>query len=97
MIADTDPGRIDLIRRLEERVGAAALERMERKGETDRKRPLPTFFQYPIRDPETGERPCRPIDDIVEWSRTARGGKEPATQLDMMQPFDGCMRWGLCE
>jgi len=37
-----------------------------------------------------------PIDEVVEWSRTARGGK----QFELFQATEsdaGCMRWGLCE
>lgn len=41
--------------------------------------------------------PAWPIDQIVEWSKTSRGGK----QFDMFggadNARDGCMRWGLCD
>jgi len=35
------------------------------------------------------------IREVVEWSRTARGGR----QLDLLAdlPQGGCMRWGMCE
>jgi 3'-phosphoadenosine 5'-phosphosulfate sulfotransferase (PAPS reductase)/FAD synthetase len=35
------------------------------------------------------------IDRVVEWSRTAHGGKQ--TLLLPEPPSGGCMRWGLCE
>jgi len=37
-----------------------------------------------------------PVDSVIEWSRTTRGGK----QFEMFAPRgadEGCMRWGLCE
>ena len=35
-----------------------------------------------------------PIDDVVQWSRTSRGGK----QYELFASgADGCMRWGMCE
>lgn len=56
----------------------------------------PTYFQPPTGykgEPWT-------IDRVVEWSRTARGGKSEnraLSLLDAMGINDGCMRWGLCE
>lgn len=104
MVADTDPARIDLIRGLEGGVAREAERRYAEQGETFTSRGLaePTFFQA-----KTGitERPdgskthdgsCWPIDRVVEWSHTKRGGKE-------FEPFaadpgdQGCVRWGLCE
>ncbi len=35
-----------------------------------------------------------PIREMVDWSRTSRGGRQ-LTMLD--DPPGGCMRWGLCE
>lgn len=88
-IADTDPGRIDLIRSLEQSIEPHARERMAVRGE-ELKNP-PAWFQAPIGG--TGE--CWPIDKVVEWSRTARGGR----QFDLFHPDEepGCVRWGLCE
>lgn len=93
-IAEHRPEQIVRIRRLEERVQAAAFARQEARGEGGLYGP-PTFFQAPIRD-DDGKRLHTPIDEIVEWSRTSRGGR----QFDMFAPGDGdegCMRWGLCE
>lgn len=38
---------------------------------------------------------CWPIDKVVAWSRTARGGR----QFELFAPTQeaGCMRWGLCD
>lgn len=40
---------------------------------------------------------CVPVDEVVEWSKTSRGGK----QYEMFSLSDdgrsGCMRWGLCD
>jgi 3'-phosphoadenosine 5'-phosphosulfate sulfotransferase (PAPS reductase)/FAD synthetase len=38
---------------------------------------------------------CWPIDKVVNWSRTARGGR----QFELFAPTReaGCMRWGLCD
>lgn len=92
-LADTHPERIDWIRDLEVKVAEKALARAERKGE-ERERPPPTFFQNPLRD-ENGERLCIPIDRVVEWARTSRGGR----QMELFAPEreEGCVRWGMCE
>lgn len=40
--------------------------------------------------------PGIPIDEVVEWSRTDRGGRQfPLFEADHSR--DGCMRWGLCD
>jgi hypothetical protein len=39
---------------------------------------------------------CWPIDKVVDWSRTARGGRQ--RELFAASAADeGCMRWGMCE
>lgn len=89
MIAETDPGRIDRIRDLELLVNERAKSRSDARGDekfTDR-----TFFQKGVIDAG-----LMPIDEVVEWSKTARGGK----QYELFAPREGdtgCMRWGLCE
>jgi 3'-phosphoadenosine 5'-phosphosulfate sulfotransferase (PAPS reductase)/FAD synthetase len=93
-IADHHPGQIVRIRQLEERVQAAAFKRQEARGEGGLYHP-PTFFQAPIRDAE-GKRLHTPIDEIVAWSRTSRGGR----QVELFAggaAEEGCMRWGLCD
>lgn len=89
-IADNDPWRIDQIRELEAEVAKRAQERHAKAGvehTTD-----PTFFQAKT----GGTGLCWPIDKVVAWSRTSRGGR----QLELFQADQsdaGCMRWGLCE
>jgi 3'-phosphoadenosine 5'-phosphosulfate sulfotransferase (PAPS reductase)/FAD synthetase len=83
-IARRDPHRIDTIRALEALVAPLAAERT---GEGN----APAFFQA-RRENEAGERPCTPIDEMVDWSRTLRGGEERDDQLSML----GCMS-GLCD
>jgi 3'-phosphoadenosine 5'-phosphosulfate sulfotransferase (PAPS reductase)/FAD synthetase len=90
LIADIDPARIDRLRELERKVAEAAYARSEAKGQ-----PLqgpPAFFQ--ARNGGGGE--AWPIDKVVEWSRTSRGGR----QFEMFAAESheqGCVRWGLCE
>ena len=90
MIAEIDPGRIDRIRALESEVAEKARERAASRGEELANDPA--FF----RARNGGTVACWPIDRVVEWSRTARGGK----QFEMFAADSrdtGCMRWGLCE
>lgn len=92
MVATETPWRIDEIRELE----AELFARMETKkaedpeyrarAEEKRYRP-PTYFNG-------GER-MTPIDEAVEWSRTAHGGRQ--LELFDTEPDRGCLRWGLCE
>lgn len=88
LIADTDPGRIDLIRRLEDRVAAEAKRRNHKIDNP------PSFFHRPTRQRD-GSRPWTPIDEVVEWSRTSRGGRQ--MELIPDEGEQGCMAWGLCE
>lgn len=94
LVAAKDPGRIDLIRALEEQVAARAGERYAKKGETFESLGYqkPSWFQAPLGD--TGD--CWPIDKVVDWSKTSHGGRQ--VELFDATPGDaGCMRWGLCE
>lgn len=93
-IAEKYPEQIVRIRTLESKVQVAAAARQAARGEAGKYGP-PSFFQVPNRD-VNGQRLCMPIDDVVAWSKTARGGK----QHELFAPGDdqdGCMRWGLCE
>lgn len=89
LVAEHAPERIDAIRALAAEVVAI---RAERNAETPGRyeHPVGTFFQG--RSSRSG---CEPIDSVVEWSRTSRGGKQ--LQLLMPPPVGGCMRWGMCE
>lgn len=97
MIAERSPEQIVRIRKLEERVQARAFERHYSKGKPDSDFHPPTFFQAPNRNAE-GKRPCMPIDEVVAWSQTKRGGKVKDEQEELFAHYnDGCMRWGMCE
>lgn len=89
-IARTDPERIDRIRALEADVGEASDARRIEQGKEEL-RARPAWFQAKI-----GRTNCWPIDTVVEWSKTAHGGRNG--DLFASDPSDeGCMRWGLCE
>lgn len=92
-IAENRPEQIVRIRRLEGRVQAVAAARAASRGEPVRN--PPTFFQAPIRN-EQGKRPGMPIDQVVAWSKTARGGRQEELFAGGAAE-EGCMRWGLCE
>lgn len=88
LVADHAPDRITQIRELEQE---ATKLRAERNAATPGRYSyeVASFFQTRTRDGGS-----MPIDDVVAWSRTARGGKLPLL-LDV--PTGGCFRWGLCE
>ncbi len=99
MIADIDPARIDRIRSLEGEMTQAAEERAAARGETLAE--PHTWFKNPRRragpESKTAHLPIRsPIDEVVEWSRTKRGGTE-FEPLAAPLADEGCMRWGMCE
>ena len=116
LLAEIDPGRVDRMRELEEKVaggqfaryserlrvfqenGPDAMGAVDRKallGDNDKPRPFtrPAWFQSP-----TKRYGCVPIDEVVAWSKTTRGGKKEDRQENLFGGMnDGCMRWGLCE
>lgn len=98
-IADKDPARIVRLKVLEEDVAKKAVARAQARGTTLANKP--TWFQNPTsRVGADGHRAgdCWPIDKVVEWSRTIRGGAEEDKQELLFAGMnDGCMRWGLCE
>lgn len=87
MIADTDPERIALLAELERDVSDIA---SKKRGETAAR----SFFTTDKRASGEGQVPT-PIASVVEWSRTAHGGR----QFELFAPDEepGCVRWGLCE
>ena len=89
LVADHSPARVAEIRDLE--AGAKVL-REQRNAETPGRYAHTDahFFRTVMRD-----KPTMPIDEVVAWSRTERGGR----QLPMFPavPDGGCFRWGLCE
>lgn len=134
MLADIDPGRIEVMRRLEamiaelyrttkvgsegKRAARAARwacsacdadwpeespcvcggERVYHEAVAAQLYQPPTWFQHNSqRTPEMKDIGYAwPIDRVVEWSKTARGGR----QFELFAATDrdaGCMRWGLCD
>jgi 3'-phosphoadenosine 5'-phosphosulfate sulfotransferase (PAPS reductase)/FAD synthetase len=58
----------------------------------------PAFFQSRSGNREDGRHDgrCMPIDEVIEWSMTSRGGR----QFELFAPSSqeaGCMRWGMCD
>lgn len=100
LVAELSPERIAEIRRLEVEVTAAAMARnaakvlagamTEEEEEVQRLYMPRTFFHG--KTTRTGT--PHPIDEVVAWSRTAKGGRQFMLLDD--QP-EGCVRWGLCE
>ena len=91
-VAEQDPWRIDEIRKLETDVTEVMRAKLEVKGETFESmgRTPPGFFQ----SKQGREGKCWPIDKVVEWSTTSRGGK----QVELFSTSEpGCQMWGLCD
>ena len=96
-----DDERVEVLRRLESIVGdRAKVRRTERSAAGEKQRvpmPPPTWFQ--VRDPVAGAgsmHACQPIDRVLEWASTARGGR----QIEAFAPPSSdwaCSRWGYCE
>jgi 3'-phosphoadenosine 5'-phosphosulfate sulfotransferase (PAPS reductase)/FAD synthetase len=93
LVARIDPTRIESIRALEGEIQAASAARREAAGKPLGDNP-PTFFHGHQKTTDGTPRPHTPIDAVVAWSRTARGGRQ--TMLLDDQP-EGCVRWGLCD
>ena len=87
LVAKLSRERVTEIRRLELEMVVAAKARADAKGEAVRFRP--TFFHTHARVGAP-----KPIDEVVAWSKTKRGGKEE--EVFDSEP-EGCVRWGLCE
>jgi len=89
LMAEIDPGRIDLIRSLEQEFVQL---RRSRNEETPGRYANPDdacFFM------SIDRRVKNNIDQVVAWSRTSRGGKQ--VELLAPPPSGGCFRWGMCE
>ena len=90
-IRDLSPARVAAIRRLEACVAELTEARVTRRGDT-MNFAAPTFFQGVA--PDAAGSYAYPIDDVLEWSQTARGGRQ--MELFAAGREEGCMRWGLC-
>lgn len=89
LLAEYSPSRVDEIRALESEV--IELRRQRNEETPGRyKHMAGSFFQS-----NAGRDGFTPIDDVVAWSRTDRGGR----QLPLLPPApkDGCLLWGACE
>jgi hypothetical protein len=83
------PDRIDAIRELEAHVDAECRRKIVERGmEIVDGQQMPTFFRIHSSQ-------AVPIDAVVLWSRTARGGRQ--YELFAPEREEGCVRWGLCE
>jgi 3'-phosphoadenosine 5'-phosphosulfate sulfotransferase (PAPS reductase)/FAD synthetase len=90
LVAVHAPERIDEIRELEQ----FANEERARRNEVEPgryKHDRTSYFQSRMRK----DNGAVPIDDVVAWSKTARGGKH--LPLLVEPPSGGCFRWGMCE
>lgn len=89
LTADHFPDRIELIRALEKH---ATMVRRAHNLATPGRHGVEQAAFFLSR--QKGD-PARTIDEVVEWARTDRGGKQlPLIQED---PEGGCFRWGLCD
>ena len=91
-VAEHDSWRIDEIRELESEVTEVMKAKLADRGEPLESlgRTAPGYFQ--ARKGRGGQ--CWPIDKVVEWSKTGRGG----SQFEMFHTSEpGCQMWGLCD
>lgn len=101
-IAESDPGRVNVLRRLEEIVGDLAEIRYAEKGESvdSLGYSRPTWFQNPMRrtNAKTGKRCGKmwPIDRVLSWAKTKHGGRQ-FELFTAPSREHGCMAWGLCD
>ncbi len=87
LLAETSPERVARIRAMEAEIGATMFT-FDRRAEKKRliKSGTPKEAAGPSVVPA-------PIDDVLAWARTTRGGQ----QLALLAPPSGCMRWGSCD
>lgn len=95
-MADTDARRVQVIQLLEAITLKQQRDRAAAKGVSleERGHSAPTFFHGQAGGGALGMMP--PIDRVVEWSRTSRGGRQ-TTLWGEHETDAGCMRWGLCD
>lgn len=94
LVASLSPERIDRIRALEQRVADKAEARYAARGETFES----LGYQRPTMFHDKGKKMTPiPIDQVVDWSQTAYGGKQYLLFGLEEDARDGCMRWGMCD
>jgi len=101
-IADSDPDRIAVLRRLEEIMGDLLEERVAKLNTTLEAKGWVRSAWFinpqPKRDPITGKRNGSPwpIDRVIRWAKTKHGGRQYELFAPPSREF-GCMAWGLCD
>ena len=100
-IAANDPERIQILGDLEKDIHRLRVEKIRDKGDVfDETKSTTGWFQSPSgrRDTVTGKRSgmAWPIDRVVEWARTKRGGRQ-FELFDALPGEQGCVRWGMCD
>jgi hypothetical protein len=82
---------VQAIRALEALVGDMAATRATRG------HGRPGLFQSaaPVQTPDGPKWPCLPIDEVLTWAHTERGGRQ--LRLGDWGREDGCVRWGMCD
>lgn len=94
LISQLAPERIDLIEQLESQVNEVKKAKILARGEDyDETHPSAFFWGRLAREGATASSGIR---DVVEWSKTARGGRQ-LLLIDEPDPEGGCVRWGMCE
>lgn len=85
-----DYERVEAIRQLESLVADVAAARNAARGPR-------AMFQapLPVKTDDGATWPCWPIDRVLEWSQTTRGGRQ--MRLGDWGEEEGCVRWGMCE
>jgi 3'-phosphoadenosine 5'-phosphosulfate sulfotransferase (PAPS reductase)/FAD synthetase len=93
LLARTDPRRVEAMKLLEALVTRQGMVR----GNSDRT--LWGFFQAPYAEIGADGRaryPCWPIERVLEWAQTERGGRQMSLGGGWGQEAV-CVRWGMCD
>ena len=100
-MSDFATDRIAVLAELEDVLSEMRIKRYAERGETT-DHPRCSWFSNPRSkpDPATGIRPGGyfPIEKVIEWARTSRGGSVDQIEL-FTDPtgHQGCVRWGMCD
>lgn len=88
MLSDDDE-RVSIMRDLEAYIGELVAVRRPDA------RQNPGWYQARVPEAD-GSYPCWPIDRVLDWSRTMRGGRQYELFASTSREA-GCTRWGLCD
>lgn len=102
LLGRTDPSRVAEIAELEAAAHAKAAARYAARGETFESLGYlrPTFFMQVGPKSEREHGVSWPIDRVMAWARTGRGGRQFTMDDELFAApsgDEGCVRWGLCE